>query len=85
MGAPVRIVRIRDGAFAFARALIVLPEEGEALGVRIGERAKEGGVGEAKDGGVRTDADGEHGNDQRGVTGISRCRLPSRTQIAPEH
>jgi hypothetical protein len=64
LSAPVGVIGIGDGAIGFASALIVLPEEGEAFGVRIRKRAKEGGVGEAKYGGVRADADGEDGDDE---------------------
>lgn len=64
MHAPVGVIGIRHRAFAFAGALVVLPEEGKAFGVGIRERAEEGSVGESEDGGIGTDADGQYCNNQ---------------------
>jgi len=69
-GAPIGEVARSGSIFWKAEGGSVFVDDDEAVGVAIGKRAKEDGVGDAEDGGIGGNADSENGDGEKREAGI---------------
>jgi hypothetical protein len=79
--APVRVVRIRNEASSFSRALIVLPKKREPFGIRVGKRTEKRGIRKAENGCVCSDTNREREHSNRGEAWILAQRAGADSEI----